>query len=338
MLPLEAALPILYGDNIGTCTTALISSIGASKNAQRAAVMHLTFNIIGTLIFALILNRPIMMVVTSIDPTNIARQIANAHTLFNITNVIIQFPFAGLIVKIAERVIPEKPEELELKTTSFIDLRMLNTPSIALKNTIKECLHMGNKAKYSLENSMIALIDKDRDAAFRTFDTEKEINQLERDILEYLIQLSNAAISGEDRAIVDELFNTINDIERVGDHADNIAELSMYFIEKDLTFSEESIKDINTMYEKVMKTYEMSLQSMREGSSELALKVVKMEEQVDIIERSCRSAHIYRLNNSMCNPEAGIIFLDLLSNLERISDHASNIAKAVIDAKGSISA
>ena len=279
-----------------------------------------------------------MMVVTSIDPTNIARQIANAHTLFNITNVIIQFPFAGLIVKIAERVIPEKPEELELKTTSFIDLRMLNTPSIALKNTIKECLHMGNKAKYSLENSMIALIDKDRDAAFRTFDTEKEINQLERDILEYLIQLSNAAISGEDRAIVDELFNTINDIERVGDHADNIAELSMYFIEKDLTFSEESIKDINTMYEKVMKTYEMSLQSMREGSSELALKVVKMEEQVDIIERSCRSAHIYRLNNSMCNPEAGIIFLDLLSNLERISDHASNIAKAVIDAKGSISA
>ena len=338
MLPLESALPILYGDNIGTCTTALISSIGASKNAQRAAVMHLTFNIIGTLIFALILNRPIMMVVTSIDPTNIARQIANAHTLFNITNVIIQFPFAGLIVKIAERVIPEKPEELELKTTSFIDLRMLNTPSIALKNTIKECLHMGNKAKYSLENSMIALIDKDRDAAFRTFDTEKEINQLERDILEYLIQLSNAAISGEDRAIVDELFNTINDIERVGDHADNIAELSMYFIEKDLTFSEESIKDINTMYEKVMKTYEMSLQSMREGSSELALKVVKMEEQVDIIERSCRSAHIYRLNNSMCNPEAGIIFLDLLSNLERISDHASNIAKAVIDAKGSISA
>lgn len=338
MLPLEAALPILYGDNIGTCTTALISSIGASKNAQRAAVMHLTFNIIGTLIFALILNRPIMMVVTSIDPTNIARQIANAHTLFNITNVIIQFPFAGLIVKIAERLIPEKPEELELKTTSFIDLRMLNTPSIALKNTIKECLHMGNKAKYSLENSMIALIDKDRDAAFRTFDTEKEINQLERDILEYLIQLSNAAISGEDRAIVDELFNTINDIERVGDHADNIAELSMYFIEKDLTFSEESIKDINTMYEKVMKTYEMSLQSMREGSSELALKVVKMEEQVDIIERSCRSAHIYRLNNSMCNPEAGIIFLDLLSNLERISDHASNIAKAVIDAKGSISA
>ncbi len=338
MLPLESALPILYGDNIGTCTTALISSIGTSKNAQRAAVMHLTFNIIGTLIFALILNRPIIMLVTSIDPVNISRQIANAHTFFNLINVVIQFPFAGLIVKIAERVIPEKPEESEFKASSFIDLRMLNTPSIALKNTIKECLHMGDKAKYSLENSISALIDKDKDAAFRTFGTEKEVNQLERDILEYLIHLSNASISGEDRIIVDELFNTINDIERVGDHADNIAELAMEVIEKDLNFSEESVKDINTMYSKVMKTYELALRAMREGSTELAIKAVQVEEQVDIIERSCRSAHIYRLNNNMCNPEAGIIFLDLLSNLERISDHASNIAKAVIDARGSISA
>lgn len=338
LLPLEAALPILYGDNIGTCTTALLSSIGASKNAQRAAVMHLTFNIIGTLLFAFILNKPIQAIVVSIDPLNISRQIANAHTFFNITNVIIQFPFAGFIVKIAERLIPDKPDELELKNTSFIDLRMLSTPSIALKNTIKECIEMGNKARISLESSIAALLNKDKDEAFKTFDTEKIINQLERDILEYLIQLSNSAISGEDRAIVDELFNTINDIERIGDHADNIAELSMYFIEKDLTFSEESIKDINTMYTKVLKTFDLALESMKDGSTETALKAVSTEEQVDIIERSCRSAHIYRLNNSMCNPEAGIIFLDLLSNLERVSDHASNIAKAVIDAKGSISA
>lgn len=338
LLPLEAALPILYGDNIGTCTTALLSSIGASKNAQRAAVMHLTFNVIGTLLFAFILNKPIQALVVSIDPINISRQIANAHTFFNVINVVIQFPFAGFIVKIAERLIPDKPEGLELKNTSFIDLRMLSTPSIALKNTIKECLYMGSKARISLESSMAALLNKDKDEAFRTFDTEKVINQLERDILEYLIQLSNSAISGEDRAIVDELFNTINDIERVGDHADNIAELSIYFIEKDLTFSEESIKDINTMYTKVLKTFDLALESMKDGSTETALKAVSTEEQVDIIERSCRSAHIYRLNNSMCNPEAGIIFLDLLSNLERVSDHASNIAKAVIDAKGSISA
>ncbi len=338
MLPLESALPILYGDNIGTCTTALISSIGASKNAQRAAVMHLTFNIIGTLLFALVLQYPIIALVTRIDPTNVARQVANSHTFFNIINVIIQFPFAGFIVKIAERIIPERETEPELKTTSYIDLRMLNTPSIALRNTIKECIGMGMQSRLSLENSMHALINKDKKSALKTFEIEKTINQLEKDIMEYLIKLSNSQISGEDRAIVDNLFNTINDIERVGDHSDNIAELAIYSIEKDLSFSEESLNDIDTMYKKVLATYDLALESMRDGNKSTALKVLKMEDEVDIIERTCRSSHIFRLNNSLCNPEAGIIFLDLLSNLERISDHASNIAKAVIEAKGSMSA
>lgn len=338
MIPFEAALPILYGENIGTCTTALISSIGASKNAQRAALMHLIFNIVGTVMFALILHIPITRIVVAIDPINIQRQIANAHTIFNITNVIIQFPFAGLIVKAVERIIPEGEPIEELKMTKYIDLRMLSTPSIALKNTIKECLHMGLVAKSSLETSMDAIFYKSKDDVFKTFDIEKKINQLERDIMSYLIQLSNSKISGEDRRIVDELFNTINDIERVGDHADNIAELAMYVIEKDLEFSEESKKDIQTMYGKVMSAYELALQSIKEGSFELANEALKMEDQVDIIEKSCRSGHIYRLNNNTCNPESGIIFLDLLSNLERISDHASNIARAVIDAKGSISA
>lgn len=338
MLPLEAALPILYGDNIGTCTTALISSIGASKNAQRAAVMHLTFNIIGTLLFALILQYPIAALVVSWDPNDISRQIANSHTLFNIINVVIQFPFAGVIVKIAEKLIPEKESELQLKTTTYIDLRMLSTPSIALKNTIKECLGMGMQARLSLENAMHGLINKDSKSAFKTFDIEKTINQLEKDILEYLILLSNSNISGEDRAIVDNLFNTINDIERVGDHSDNIAELAMHAIEKDLTFSEESLNDIDTMYKKVLATYDLALEAMKDGNKATALKVIKMEEQVDIIERTCRSSHIFRLNNNLCNPEAGIIFLDLLSNLERISDHASNIAKAVIEAKSDMSA
>lgn len=338
MLPLEAALPILYGDNIGTCTTALISSIGASKNAQRAAVMHLTFNIIGTLLFAFVLQYPIVALVTSIDPNDISRQIANSHTFFNIINVVIQFPFAGFIVKIAEKLIPERETEMELKTTTYIDLRMLSTPSIALKNTIKECMGMGMQARLSLENAMHGLINKDSKSAFKTFDIEKTINQLEKDILEYLILLSNSNISGEDRAIVDNLFNTINDIERVGDHSDNIAELAMHAIEKDLTFSEESLNDIDTMYKKVLATYDLALEAMKDGNKSTALQVIKMEEQVDIIERTCRSSHIFRLNNNLCNPEAGIIFLDLLSNLERISDHASNIAKAVIEAKGDMSA
>lgn len=337
MLPMESALPILYGDNIGTCTTALISSIGTSRNAQRAAVMHLTFNIIGTLLFSIFLNRPLLALVTTLDPTNIPRQIANTHTFFNLLNVAIQFPFAGLIVKIAERVIPEKGTELELKNTQFLDLRMLNTPSIALVNTIKECHHMGEVATYSFECSMKAIFEKDKQMAYKTFDNEKIVNQLEKEIMEYLIQLSNAEISGENRSIVDELFNTINDIERVGDHADNIAELAVSYIDRDLNFSEESLHDMGIMYDKVLGAFRLAMECMKSGDPETARKVVEMEDEVDMIEKSCRSGHIYRLNNNMCHPEEGILYADLLSNMERISDHASNIAKAIIDAKGNIS-
>lgn len=338
MLPLESALPILYGDNIGTCTTALISSIGASKNAQRAALMHLIFNIVGTLIFALVLNNPIMAFVAAKDPGDVGRQIANAHTWFNIINVIIQFPFAGFIVKLANKLIPQTEGELETGLTKHIDSRMLSTPSIALKNTIKECLHMGNKAKESFESSMRGVIEYSKDDAMRTFELEKEVNQLEREIMDYLIKLSNTSISAESRTIVDGLFNTINDMERVGDHADNIAELAVMMDEKGIRFSDESLDELREMYEKVQGAYSTALESMHTGDANLGFKVIKMEEQVDMLEKACRSSHIYRLNNGLCDPEAGIIFLDLISNLERISDHASNIARAVIDARGSISA
>lgn len=337
MLPMESALPILYGDNIGTCTTALISSIGTNRNAQRAAVMHLIFNIIGTVLFSVFLNKPILGLVTHLDPTNIPRQIANTHTFFNLINVAIQLPFAGLIVKIAERVIPAEDSELALKSTKFLDLRMLSTPSFALNNTIKECIHMGETARYSFECSMQAFLEKNKDMANKTFDTEKKVNQLEKEIMEYLIQLSNAEISGVDRSIVDELFNTINDLERIGDHADNIAELAVSYIDRGLNFSEESIHDMKIMYDKVLQACNLTLEAMASGDAKTAKMAVDVENEVNMIEKSCRSGHIYRLNNNRCHPEEGIIFADLLSNMERISDHASNMARAIIDAKGNIS-
>lgn len=338
LLPIESALPILYGDNIGTCTTALLSSIGTTRNAQRAAVMHLTFNIMGTLLFSIFLNKPIMAIVTNIDPVNIPRQIANAHTLFNFINVGVQLPFAGAIVKVAEKLIPEKDSEIELKSTKFLDLRMLSTPSIALNSTIKECIHMAETAAHSFKCSMRSILEKNRELAFETFETEKKVNQLEKDIMEYLIRLSNTSLSGEDRSIVDELFNIINDLERVGDHADNIAELAVSYVDRDLNFSEESVRDIRLMYDKVMGAYSLAIEAMITGDAEVARQVEQMENEVNIIEKNCRSGHIYRLNNNLCQPEQGIIFADLLSNMERISDHASNIAKAIIDAEGHISA
>ncbi|MGB5823403.1 MAG: Na/Pi cotransporter family protein [Proteocatella sp.] len=331
LLPLSSALPILYGDNIGTCTTALISSIGASKNAQRAAVMHLTFNIIGTLLFALVLHVPITYVVTLMDPTDVTRQIANAHSLFNVVNVIIQFPIAGFIVKFAETVIPSSKEEVLGGMVTHLDKRMLGTPSIALESVFKECINMGIVAKDNVQRAVDGFIEKDIDKVDAVFLYEKDINKMEREIIDYLISLSNSEISLEDRIIVDGLFNTVNDIERIGDHAENIAELAQNSIENNLPFSSESKDELLDMVDKVIYAVQSSLDAMRTGDIEIAERVRDLEEKVDAMEKSCRAGHIYRLNNSMCNPESGIMFLDVISNLERISDHATNIADAVVN-------
>jgi len=332
LMPLSSALPILYGENIGTCVTALLSSIGASKNAKRAAIMHLTFNIIGTTLFAFILSTPITALVTKFDPTDVTRQIANAHTLFNIINVIIQFPFAMFIVKIAMTIIPEKEDEKEYKLTKYIDDRILETPSIALSNSVRETLRMGKKARISLESSMNAFLNKSRKDADATFEKERKINELQKILTEYLMKLSNKDVSVKHREIIDALFHTIGDIERVGDHADNIAELAVEVIEKDISFSDRAIEDLEIMFEKVMSAYKTSLDSMKYADVSLALSVLKTEEEIDEMEKAYRKNHIYRLNNNKCNIESGIVFLELISNMERIGDHASNIAKYVIDA------
>ena len=333
LVPLSAALPILYGQNIGTCVTSLLSSIGANKNARRAAMMHLIFNVLGTVIFLIFLNKPVVSMVTSWDPSNVARQIANTHTVFNIISVLILLPFTSLIIKLAIKLVPDRAgdiDEDETKTIKYIDDRMIETPSIALANTIKEALRMGEKAKESLNASMEALVEHSTEKIDKTYRRERLINDLQKAILNYLLKLSKAALDDDSREVVDTLFNTVNDIERIGDHAKNIAELSQVAIDSNIYFSEEGQSELDVMYNRVVSAYTYALESMRSDNVDLACKVIKIEEQVDIMEKSCRANHMYRLNNNLCSIENGVIYLDVISNLERISDHAVNIAQQVI--------
>ena len=332
LIPVTAALPILYGENIGTCVTSLISSIGASRNARRAAIMHLTFNVLGSIIFMFILSKPIVAIVTAIDPTDAARQIANAHTLFNIINVIILLPFNKLIVKTALKLVPETKGEQDddAKVVKYIDDRMIETPSIALANIVKETLRMGEKSKESLNAAMDGIIDKSKEKIELSFRREKLINELQKLILNYLLKLSKASLNEDSRETVDALFNTVNDIERIGDHAENIAELAQDIADSDMSFSDVGIGELKDMYNKVVSTYTYALEAMRTSNVELACKVIKMEEQVDMMEKSCRANHMNRLNSSSCSIESGVIYLDIISNLERVSDHAVNIAQQVI--------
>ena len=331
LIPLNSALPILYGQNIGTCVTSLLSSIGASISARRAALIHLMFNVLGTIIFLIFLNGIVVKAVVYMDPDNVARQIANVHTIFNITSTLMLLPFNKIIIKLATKLAPDNnTEDDDTKVVKFIDDRMIETPSIALVSVEKETLRMGEKSRESLDSAMTGIFEKSEKDLSNTLKKEKVINELQKTILNYLLKLSKAPLNEESREVIDSLFNTVNDIERIGDHAENLAELGKSSIVNDVVFSDNARSELSDMYNKVLSTYTYSLESMRTSDVDLACKVIKMEEQVDIMEKTCRLNHMRRLNNNMCSIDNGIIYLEILTNLERVSDHAVNIAQQVI--------
>ncbi|PLX31385.1 MAG: sodium-dependent phosphate transporter, partial [Clostridiales bacterium] len=333
LLPIESAFPILLGTNIGTCVTAMLSSVGANKTAKRAALVHLMFNVIGTAVFIFFFTGPTIAAVVKISPGNSARQLANAHTFFNITNTILLLPFSALLVNIAQKIIPyHEDEEKEIEGIKYLDDRILETPSIALIQVIKEVLHMSNLTRYSYENAIDSLINQNVKSINNTFRIEKKINEMERRISSYLVKLSNREVSNIQREIITGLFNTINDIERIGDHAENIAELAEVCIESRLIFSDKAKEELQFMSDRVMKSYMQSMTAMKTGEMDLAERVIQREDEIDRMEKDLRRSHIDRLNQGMCVTSAGVIFLDAISNLERMGDHASNIAWSVIDA------
>lgn len=331
VLPLAAAIPILYGDNIGTCTTALISSIGTNKNARRAAIIHLSFNIIGTILFMTVLTVPIKHIVTSIDPNDIGRQIANTHTLFNVINVLVQLPFSFVLVKIAMWLIPDKGDEKQAKATLYIDNRILNTPSIALNSAIRETLHMFYVVRESFESSMNAFFQSDVKEVQKTYELEKKINELEKEITNYLVALSNKEVGAEERVIIDALFNNLNVIERIGDHSDNIAELTEHGISNRISFSGVANDELEEMYKRSIQALDYAIEAYETGKTEPAYKAISIEGEIDELEAICRKGHIQRLNSQQCTTEAGIIYLDIVGNIERISDLSAKLSRVMVE-------
>lgn len=330
LISIDIAFPILFGDNIGTTTTALISSIGTNKTAKRAAVIHFLFNLIGTILFMTLLRGPVEAIVMKISPNDIQRQIANAHSLFNIINVIIQLPFAGLLVKAANKLVPGEIEEIE-PDIRHLDSRIIETPSIALGQAKKEVLRMGNLVEDNLVLASKAFNNKNKKIVLEIFSQEKIINRFERDIIKYLVELSNAPLTDEQHKEVNILFNVVNDIERIGDHADNIGELTHEVLEEGLEFSDEAIEEFNNIFSKAQAAFHQALISFESWDFDGAKEVLKLEEEVNLLEAEYRANHIDRLNKFLCQPSAGVLFLDILSNLERVSDHSSNIAYYILE-------
>lgn len=323
-ISMDVALPIILGCNIGTCVTALLASVGTNKTAKKAALIHLFFNIAGTLIFLPFIT-PLIGFVEATDG-NVARQVANAHTIFNVTVTIIIFPFAGYLVKLANKILPGD-DILEKEGAIYLDKRALQTPVIACGQVAKETVRMANKSKENLKLAMAGFIEKDEAAIEKVYQNEKIINTLEKEITDYLIELSQLDLPEDEIKTFASTYHVINDVERIGDHAKNIADLATEKISGKIEIGADAINELNSMYEKTLKALDHAISMYEKKDLEPKNNIEKNEEEINKLEKILRKNNIDRLNNKVCSAKSGVIFLDLISNLERIGDHANNIGK-----------
>ncbi|MBU3219744.1 Na/Pi cotransporter family protein [Clostridium algidicarnis] len=326
-IDMSIAIPIILGCNIGTCVTALLASIGTSKTARKAAVIHLCFNVIGTLIF-IPLRGPLAQLVQQVSPLNVQRQIANAHAVFNITNTIILLPLSNYLILIANKVIKGE-DEIEKVGAKFIDDRLLETPVIALGQLIKEVLRMANKAKENVEIAIKAFESDDEKLVEKVYKNEKIINILEQEITTYLVKLSKTEVSDQQKGIIASTFHVVNDIERIGDHAENIADLTSEKIIKRLEYTNEALEELKQMYDYTIYSLQLAIESYENNDPNKVEELLNVEQRIDTLEREFRSSHIRRLNEGTCTATAGAVYLDIISNLERIGDHSTNIAENI---------
>ncbi|MGL5245904.1 MAG: Na/Pi cotransporter family protein [Sarcina sp.] len=328
-ITIDIALPILFGCNIGTCVTALLASIGTNKTAHKAAAIHLIFNILGTLIFIPFI-RPLGELVTKMSPGDVQRQVANAHTIFNITATLVLLPLTKVIIKVVNKLITGE-DKIEHVGATYIDDRLLETPVIAAGQVIKETIRMATMAKENLQLSMDAFNKNDENLVKKVYDKEKIINILEEEITSYLVKLSKCDLSAKENNIVAATFHIVTDIERIGDHAENIADLTLEKIGKNLKYSEGAIKELDYVYLQTLKALELSIEAYENRDIQKAGEIYSVEQKIDSSQKEFRDNHIKRLNKGLCNAYEGAIFMDLLSNLERIGDHSTNIAESVME-------
>lgn len=327
----NAAIYITLGQNIGSCVTAMLSSMGGSRTAKRAAVMHLSFNVIGALVFG-ILGFVLFMLYPSMASHHItAMEISMFHTVFNLTNTALLFPFANQLVKLSGVLVKETQKDQEQEdeatvTLKHLDERIFESPAFAVETAALEVIHMGQITMGNVKRAIDAVITGELEDIQEVYKVEQTINHMEKMLTEYLIKIDNLSLTEYQKQVVNDLFYSVSDIERVGDHAENLAESAEYLAKRGLKFSGTGIDDLREISDSVLKGFSCAIEARRTGNMEAVRKVSKYEDQVDGLEEDLREKHIERLSRGECVPSAGVIFLDIISNLERISDHAYNLA------------
>lgn len=332
VVPIESAVFVIFGQNIGTCVTAVLSSIGTNRTAKRTATVHLLFNIIGATLFICIsLFTPFISWVKMAAPDNILMQISIVHITFNVVTTAILLPLSDYLVKLACIVIPGEDEKREAKSLKFLDARILKTPPIAVAQVLKEVARMGDLARKNYLMAMDMLFTGNVEKMEELEDNEEVLNFLNTNITEYLVKINSLELEDNDRKLVGALFHVVSDFERIGDHGENIAEQAIQLQTTKTTFSEQALQELHQMQDKVISVLDDSCRLFQERKMDfdLAYKINSTEDSIDDMAKTCKENHVSRLNQSLCTAQGGAIYNDLITNLERIADHSTNIAFAL---------
>lgn len=337
VLDLKYALFIVLGTNIGTCVTAVLAAIGASTNAKRAALIHLTFNVIGTIVFTVfiwIFSDAVVRLLTSVI-SKPEMQIAWFHVAFNVCTTILLLPFIRQLTKFATVVIRDKPEDKDIPKLYYIDDRILHTPPIAVAQVVKEVLNMGEMARDNLDRAMDALIEQDLADKDRILKTEEKINFVNKGVARYLIKISSLSLSKSDEKLVGTLHHVISDLERIGDHAENFIEQAESMRASGTEFSPDAQEELKDMYAKVAEMFSSTLSVFETRDTSRLNEISEMESQVDTLKKLLGFNHVARLNNGNCTVESGTYFYAVISALERVADHLTNVAFSLRSPSGS---
>jgi phosphate:Na+ symporter len=334
-IPFETGAFIILGTNIGTSLTTLIASIPANRASKRAALFHITFDIIGSTVFGtLIFFVPAILGLFQAAWAEPARQIAMFHTLYNSATLLLLLPFANHLAKLMERVIPLRGEDVDAtyeKKLLYIDTKIIHTPAIAVHNAHQEICRMGKIANDNLALALDAFYQKDIDKANKVFENEGIVNYLNQEIASKLVWINNMELSNSEAKKIGKMFRTLTDIERIGDHAENIAEYTELITSRsDLKFSDEALQDLKTLGEVTMNLANEALYAFENQDDTKLDRVKALEETVDKLSKDYGESHINRLIAESCDPKCGAIFTDMLTDLERSGDHANNIAFSVL--------
>ena len=329
-------LPICFyfilGCNIGSCTPAVMAAMDAKKEAKRAALIHVLFNVFGMIIISAILifaMEPFTAFIQAISGDDIKRSVANTDTIYKVFQTIIFLPVSTQFIKLVNRLVPGDDVRQEGFSLQYISKSTVFSPTAAIVEAMKEISRMGRKAEQNLQLAMEGFFDGDQSKIDQVYATEKYIDYLSHEITDYLVDVNQRQLPVSDSLKIGGLFHVVNDIERIGDHAENIADAAVRMKEENITFSKKATKEIQDMFEKDIRILACALEMFENEDRSHMQEIRAIEEEVDRLEIDLQNSHIRRMAKGKCSPESGLIVTDLVSGLERVADHSTNIAFAL---------